>query len=331
MVMMDSAIVPVVVFVVGALWLREHWRLVDSLMNFIDVTPYGILTELHEVFVYHLRFLFQGLLLGADASKRDRQTVLQQTEDAFRRILKPETGSNVLITHSCRVIFLTVINALLNEAEQKTGKRKIRICIGTIHFGSFYKLLKSMVKPGECEIEYYEVDYKREDWTLDESTVDPEKVKDCDLIMCQHIFGVPLKQDIFWELGKKFNIPILEDCVQSGSLYGTYKGNPLSDIVMWSGGLDKTPSCLGGGLGCFRPTPHGTRLFQKCVELIHSYPLDTFSNRLASVLKQSIHLIIAKNSFCCHQMMGILLYFLFTKKGQHIDVYPIALKVYVLY
>ena len=109
-----------------------------------------------------------------------------------------------------------------------------------------------MEKSVNCSIEYYEIDLKEEDWTLDSDMIEEEDVASCDLIMCQHLFGLPFCQDKLFELGKKNNIPILEDCVQSGSLFGEYTGDPRSDVVMYSGGLDKTPQCFGAGFGYFR-------------------------------------------------------------------------------
>lgn len=361
----DIIAVHLVPFVVGVLWLQAHWRLFDSLLSVLYVTPYGVVTEVHELFWYHYRFFLQGWFI------RDREQLLKEVESQFRTMIKPRTmttsstgsvsrsnssssstatpgqvnvnhdeqainddqdshsnnnDNNVVVAHSCRVIFLSIMQALLDEAWERTGQRKIRICLATIHFGSFYKLLTSLHKPGECEIQYYEVDF-REDYTLDQNSVDPVQVRQCDVIFCQHIFGVPLEQDIFWQLGQQYGIPVVEDCVQSGSLYGKYKGHPSSDIILWSGGLDKTPSCLGGGFAHFRNTKHGLRLYDKVHAMYNSYPVDSFTNRFISVLKQSIHLIISKNAFYVIQIVGTIAYFVFTKRGEYIKMYPLVLKV----
>ena len=62
---------------------------------------------------------------------------------------------------------------------------------------------------------------------------------------------------------RRHNVPILEDCVQSGSLFGRYTGDPRSDVVMYSGGLDKTPQCFGAGFGYFRDSHFGNHLYEK--------------------------------------------------------------------
>jgi hypothetical protein len=46
--------------------------------------------------------------------------------------------------------------------------------------------------------------------------------------------------------------------VQSGSLFGKYKGDTRGDVVLYSGGLDKTPAaCFGAGFGYFRESAYG--------------------------------------------------------------------------
>jgi dTDP-4-amino-4,6-dideoxygalactose transaminase len=180
-----------------------------------------------------------------------------------------------------------------------------------------------MKAAGECEIEYYEVDLKPSDWTLDEHSVDEEQVKQCDLILCQHIFGVPFQQDIFFELGKRLDIPILEDSVQSGSLYGKYKGHPFSDVLVWSGGIDKTPSCLGGGFGCFRPSPHGARLYKKCQALHDGFKVDSFVDRFTSVISNLLHLMIAKNTFGVCYVIGLYVIY----QTRTLNWHDMALKV----
>ena len=120
------------------------------------------------------------------------------------------------MSQSCRSIFYYVIRSLLEEVEERTGEMRIRIGLPAIHFGSFYNLLKSMEKSMNCSIEYYQIDLREEDWTLDSDAIDEKEVASCDLIMCQHLFGFPFRQDRLLDLGKKNGVPILEDCVQSG-------------------------------------------------------------------------------------------------------------------
>jgi dTDP-4-amino-4,6-dideoxygalactose transaminase len=81
-------------------------------------------------------------------------------------------------------------------------------------------MLRGIKKSMDSNIEFYEIDLKEEDWTLDQDSIDKDEITNCDLILSKHLFGVPFDQNKLFELGKKFNIPILEDCVQSGSMFG---------------------------------------------------------------------------------------------------------------
>ena len=109
-------------------------------------------------------------------------------------------------------------------------------------------------------------------------------------------------------MGNKLNIPILEDCVQSGSLFSNYKGHKLSDIAIWSGGLDKTPSCFGGGFGYFYDTKHGNKMYESVKKMTDNFEVDSFKDRFMGLLKQTIHLNITKNYFYLIHFIGIVLY-----------------------
>jgi hypothetical protein len=142
------------------------------------------------------------------------------------------------------------------------------------------------------------------------------------------LFGVPFDQDTLFQLGKKYNIPVVEDCVQSGSLFGNYKGNPLSDVIMYSGGLDKTPQCFGAGMGFFRKTtPWGRKLYEESLAFHNQLPLDTWKSRFVSCFNQFIHLMIAKDSFGINNLLGLIAYVWVSDRGDYVNWYAIALKV----
>ena len=253
-------------------WLLSyHGPFVRSLVYTSKITAYGVHTDIYEALLQHGWYL-----LVAGHLVRDRQSLLHQVHEDFQRVLQGKdhvynnnenhkqamlpaavstnqqdtaqtnaAKNGLMITHSCRSIFYCVIQTLLDEALEKKGQRKLRIAIASVHFGSFYRLLDTIKKEhDDTEIEFYEIDLKPDDWSLDEAAMDEDQVRTCDLIFCQQFFGVPFAQNKLFEMGRKHNIPILEDCVQSGSLYGNYKGCPQADITIWSGGLDKTPSAF---------------------------------------------------------------------------------------
>jgi len=332
---------------IATLWLATfHKDFFLSLARTQKVNAYGVYTDFGEALKTHFWFLLQDKLPGR--SLPDRHALEIQVKEAFlTQFLDSSTSSTtaattatagggtaidvsdhqVLVTNSCRSVFYYVIRALLHDAQARTGKMKIKMALPAVHFGSFYRLLKGMERSMNCVIEFYEVDLKKGDWTLDQDSIDPEEIKTCDLILCQHIFGAPFTQDRLFELGKKYNIPILEDCVQSGSLFGKYKGDGRSDIVMYSGGLDKTPQTFGGGLGYFRKTTIGTDLFQKCNTCHESLPIDTWDARFTTCLAQMVHLMIAKNKFGINNLLGLIAYVWIGHRGDPIKWFALSLKV----
>jgi hypothetical protein len=302
------------------LWLATfHRKFFCSIFFTEKVTPYGIYIELPEALL-HYWYLIKGIFLQ---NKRD--ALEAEVRDQFLVHLG-ETRRNVLITHSCRSIFYYIIKSLVDQAKSQ-NKDAIKIAISTVHFGSFYRLLQGMQKSLGCNIEFYEVDLKWNDWTLNEESINEEEFSKCDMVMCQHLFGVPFQQSKFFELGKKYNIPIVEDCVQSGSLFGKYKGNKDSDVVLYSGGLDKTPASFGAGYGFFRDSQHGNDFFEKCKKVHDSCPLDTWKARFIGCFNQTLHLMIAKNSFWINSLLGLVAYVLVSERGDYINWYKMSLKI----
>ena len=326
---------------ISSLWLITfHKKFFISIMKTLTYNPYGIYTDLSEVFVTHFWFLVKGLFIFGDTESkrlameqhvtnrflehflRDQPTELKKLQDQSE-----SRQHNVLITHSCRSIFYYVIRSFLEQAQRTKGEATIRIATATVHFGSFYRLLRGMEKSLNCKIEFYEIDLKAEDWTMDQDSIDEQELVKCDMIMAQHLFGVPFQQDRLFELGRKHNIPILEDCVQSGSLFGKYRGDSRSDIVLYSGGLDKTPSCFGAGFGYFRKSEHGMDLFNKCRKIHNDFPVDTWKARFIGCINQTIHLMIGKNKFYINSLVGLLAYVYVSERGDYIKWYPMGLKI----
>jgi hypothetical protein len=305
-----------------------HKRFFISLMKTQKITAYGVYTDWGEAIQTHFWYLLKALIPGNSKKENDRIELERQVQEAFHQQFGADQEGNILITHSCRSIFYYIIRYLLTHAKRNNdGKSTIRICLPSLHFGSFYRLLKSMEKSMECRVEFYEVDFKSDDWTLDQDAVDEEEFKKCDMLFCQNIFGLPLEQDRLVKLAKKHHIPVLEDCVQSGSLFGKYRGHPQSDIVIYSGGLDKTPPCFGGGFGFFRNTTWGDEMFKFCHSIHEVLPVDTWQKRFIACCNIMLHLMIAKNSFGFNNLLGLLSYVWVTERGDFINWYAISLKV----
>jgi hypothetical protein len=306
------------------LWLYTfHRRFFISLyLTSPKVCAYGTYTSCGEALRTHFWFLIRGLF-----TTPDRDSLECQVKESFHQQYGADQEGRVLIAHSCRSIFYYIVRALLNQNKRVKKKNALRICLVSLQFGSFYRLLRGMEKATNCIIEFYEVDLKEKDWTLDEDTVDEDELKKCDLLLCQNLFGLPLAHDKLVQLAKKHDIPILEDCVQSGSLYSKYRGSSDADIVLYSGGLDKTPSCFGAGFGFFKDTDWGNILYDDCVAIHTILPLDTWQNRLVVCINTFIHLCIAQNVLGICNLIGLFAYVWVTERGDYINWYAISLKV----
>ena len=315
------------------LWLVTfHRRFFISLLKTQKITAYGVYTDWGEAVQTHFWYLFRDLLPGREkkSTESDRIELEQQVQHAFHQQFGADQEGSILITHSCRSIFYYIVRYLLRNARHNnnsSSKPTIRICLPSLHFGSFYRLLRAMEQSMDCCIDFYEVDFNADDWTLDQDAVDEEEFRKCDILLCQNVFGLPLNLDRVIQLAKKYDIPVLEDCVQSGSLFGNYRGNPESDVVMYSGGLDKTPPCFGGGFAFFRKTSWGDEIFQFCHSLHEAMPVDTWQKRFITCCNIMLHLMIAKNSFGFNNLLGLVSYVWVTERGDFINWYAISLKV----
>eukprot|EP01084_Bolivina_argentea_P099715 179215_1 len=274
----------------------NHRNLIRSLLTVdTNATPYGVYSTLNEMIFTHFWHLLRAAFFGGDRSK-----LIYDIKHKFLvHLNKPSDDvdsymDRVLLTHSCRTIFYCIIKTLIASKQERGDTNPFRICCCSLHFGSFYRLLRAIELAEKIKIEFYEIDVNLEDWTLQQDTVRESEMRQCDLILCQNLFGVPLDQDVLWEMGRKLDIPILEDCVQSGSLFSSYKGHKLSDVVIWSGGLDKTPSCFGGGFGYFNNTKHGNALCQSVTQVHNALEIALCKSRFLWLCNQTIHLIITK-------------------------------------
>lgn len=319
--MLEYHVVAIVGLVGLTALLREHWNFVVSLFSTMKVTGYGVYVDMFTICTVYVWCLVKGNFV-------DRHDVLRSVETDLRQVLRltdKDGEDRVVVTHSCRTIFHLTVQGLLDEAKKRTGKRKIRVATTSVHFGSFFRLLSTLP---DAEVEYYEVDLNPDDWSVDQGAIDEKEIMKCDLVLCQNLFGVPLVQDALFKLGRKHNVPVMEDCVQSGSLYGNYKGHPLADFVVWSCGLDKTPSCLGGGLGHFRSTPQGTRLYRMVKERHDTLPVDTLRDRAIAVCNQTLHVMLARNAFGIIWIFGCLAYYFFSRKRHdNIQWYEMSLSI----
>jgi len=286
----------------------------------------------------------KGEVSGAFRRQQDHGDDEDQQDSSCeqKEMRNMKNSSSVIITHSCRSIFYYIIKILLNDQYEEgkeeqecnckgKGMPEFRIATHALHFGSFHRILRGMENStnsnNSCKISFYEIDMKRKDWTMHESLIDEDELKKCNLILCQNFFGVPFEQTKLFELGRKYNIPILEDCVQSGSLFGKYKGDTRSDIIIYSGGVDKTPACFGAGFAYFAPSTLGQKLYKQCSVFHNALVTDSWKDRFMSCVSQIIHVEIAKNTLGSFSVFCALAYLWVSENGGVVQWDTIALKV----
>ena len=272
--------------------------------NYIKVVPYGIYSTPCEVML-HFGYLVYGALLQL-VCPTARTSLETEIKDKFRSLLRRShkqavDEGHVLLTHSCRTLFYCVVKSLL----AKKHKKRLKICTGAVQFGSFYRILKQIELSDACAIELYEIDFAVSDFTMDTFSMDEAQVASCDLILVQHLFGVPMPQSALFRLARKLRIPIVEDCVQSGSLFSKYQGNAASDVCFWSGGLDKTPSCFGGGFGYFKNSPHGNALYKVSHQFETMLVSDLFSGSSIFIFVLDRQFFLG-TQFCSLKIVGTL-------------------------
>jgi dTDP-4-amino-4,6-dideoxygalactose transaminase len=126
-------------------------------------------------------------------------------------------------------------------------------------------------------------------------------------ILITHLFGAVINiQDII-NLAKEHHLMVLEDCAQAFN--GVYKGNPGTDVVMYSFGLIKTNTSLTGAMLRF----NNPELQHKVTLLQNQLPIQYTGQYLKKLFKALIiKMITQKWSFT-------LLYWLSQKAGKNFD------------
>jgi len=100
---------------------------------------------------------------------------------------------------------------------------------------------------------------------------------------------------------------------------------------MWSGGLDKTPSCFGGGFAFFNNTPHGNSLYAKVKKQTDGFEVDSIKERFVQLCKMFIHFCLAFNKLYAIHLAGIVSIFMDVSSSEHetkpLRWYDIAYKI----
>lgn len=139
----------------------------------------------------------------------------------------------VLIGSSCRAVFDNFLSVC---KERYPGRKKV-LATSLMHT-SFPKA----VNYNGLELDILDIDLPSYQYLFDAKKYDPSHYL---AVVITHAFGRPFEIEALVNFAKNNGILIFEDAVQS-QMFPVYRGHPLSDTVVFSGGLDKIPSSFGG-------------------------------------------------------------------------------------
>ena len=93
------------------------------------------------------------------------------------------------------------------------------------------------------------IDIEKETWQMDVKKIEEKINKKTKAIMVVHLFGHPVDMDPVLELAKKYNLKIIEDCLEShGVEYKGKKVGSIGDVGAFSFFANKTITCGEGGM-----------------------------------------------------------------------------------
>ena len=131
------------------------------------------------------------------------------------------------------------------------------------------------------------VDINLNTYNLDVSQVEKNITKFTKVILPTHLYGLPCWMDEILAIAKKYNLLVVEDCVQAcGAEYKGKKVGSLGEAAYFSFGITKNLPLLGGGM----VITNDDKLAQRIREEISSYD---FVNR-KQLMKKAIEALAIK-------------------------------------
>lgn len=92
------------------------------------------------------------------------------------------------------------------------------------------------------------VDISKEDYNIDAGKIEKSITKNTGAILPVHLYGRPAEMDKILEIGKKYNIPVVEDCAQAtGAKYKDKKVGSFTDVGCFSLNISKILTTGEGG------------------------------------------------------------------------------------
>jgi len=208
----------------------------------------------------------------------------KQANSQLAKVLGVKEDS-VLIGVSCRTVFDNFLSVCKELTPSKT-----RVLATPMMHTSFPKA----VTFNALTMDLMDVDLRTFQFAFDETKYDPSLYL---AVVITHAFGRAFETDAIVNWAKANQIPVFEDAVQA-QMFPLYKGNPKTDIVGYSGGLDKIPASFGCGPALVRNPTIRSALVAKLNQLPHQSHFFRFKK-----LVESSFLFIA---YCCVPLTAIV-------------------------
>ena len=244
--------------------------------------------------------LFMAFVFTILAHFTDEVSLKRKTKNQLKKAMKSH-HHDIRIYYSARGILRLVLEKLyLNKTP---SKEEITIACNSIHAKPMQKAINSFsADHPNCKVKYVYIKMNS-DYSFDDI---PDELSRCDVIILYHLWGFAYDFEKIINIAKESNIFVFEDLVQGGGMVPFSKdpflGHEGSDIIVWSGALDKTISCLGNG---FFIDKNGFLTDEFIKE--HSNGIRTSSQRFHKLLWGMLGFIILRNPFQIWKMFTILL------------------------
>lgn len=240
-------------------------------------------------------------------SPHDDEEYIQTEKRALSNLAKclKVKVETVLIGSSCRAVFDNFL--VVQKAFNPTKKR---VLATSLMHTSFPKAIKF----NDLELDLLDIDTETYQFIFDPTKYDPAAYL---AVVITHAFGRAFDINTIVRWAKEHNITVFEDAVQA-QMFPIYKGHPLTDIVVFSGGLDKIPSSFGGGPVLIQNNPI---LHKALKEQFLKFPLQTRGFRLQKLF-EALSLFVV---YRCTTALAIIRFFV--TQILRIDVHSLVMGV----
>jgi dTDP-4-amino-4,6-dideoxygalactose transaminase len=136
---------------------------------------------------------------------------------------------------SARLVFYLTLKNLFKKNDE--------IIFSSMSFPLYIKIAK------EIGLNVILVDVKKNTLNIDENKIEKNITKKTKGIVVTHLFGYPAEISKIYNIAKKNNLYLIEDCAQSfGSFYNGRETGTFGTAGIFSTSLLKIPTTLGGGI-----------------------------------------------------------------------------------